>query len=98
MAFHRNKQSQAAGVDIGTRFHRRREIDVDPCGPRNVKKKDGDRKKESRKAPENHLMNGDFMGFLWWFYGDLMGSNGDLMMILWDLMGFYGDLMGLNGI
>ena len=71
MAFHRNKQSQAAGVDIGTRFHRRREIDVDPCGPRNVKKKDGDRKKESRKAPENHLINGDFM--------ELMGSNGDLM-------------------
>jgi hypothetical protein len=50
MAFHRKKQSQATGVDIGTRFHRRREIDVDPCGPRNVKKTTA----TERKKVERH--------------------------------------------
>ena len=34
------------------------------------------------------------MAILWWFYGDWMGFNDDLMVILW---WFYGDWMGFNG-
>ena len=28
----------------------------------------------------------------------IMGFNGDLMVILWDLMGLNGDFIGFNGI